>query len=825
MATTTGSIDARLTLDTDPFDRAADRAQARATELGALSPTVNVDANVGGALAGLSAVDAAEHRVGDSGQQMGQKGRTGILALVAAAPFAVAALGPIGGAAVGLGVAFGTMALAGVLAIKGIKDAMAAGSITGQQYTAGLGSMKGMLDQLSHTAAVGMLSGFNTVVHDLSTQMPFLNTLIYNSAGALGQMGGTALHGVLDGLKAMNPLITAGAGALNKFIGWLAAMPSSNGFTAFVSYSITNLPPVMTLIESLVTSVGRIIEAFAPLGPVAVGTLQVITNIINALPLPVLAGVVTTITSLGIALQIAGSPLVASGIAAVATRLAALGISANLAVPVVGILLAAIAGLTVGFMAAAASNGQATVALTDYGDALQRDNDLIGENVRKTAAKALQDSGAFDAALKLGIGQKELTDATIGQGAAWDSVKAKMGAAQAQIIADSTTQGAKAAELSSAVNLVTKAYGINHDQLGKAQADAVNMNAALNDQGAANNNLASALGMTNTQYQAAVSAQQSAKASTDANTQSMQLQNDAAGLLKNALDLLNGKTISAAQAQNSFDSSLVNMGDHVNATGKKITFTTTSIKDMSSASVALRGQLNSQVQNLQAVVEANGGLANSTGKARAQMVTMRQQIIDNAVAHGVDRAAVTAYIDKILAIPKKVPPTKLDVDNAAAIAGVQQLQAYINSLQGKTVWLTTHVDSIYSDTHVSNGVGGSGGQTRSEGGPIYRAGGGPIYLAGGGHSYGPIGTDTVAAWLTPGEHVMKRSSAESIGAPALKYMNDTGKLPNSGGGMVTVNFMLDGKIIDSRIVDLSTQTAGRVLDAAARDASYRRNGT
>jgi hypothetical protein len=130
------------------------------------------------------------------------------------------------------------------------------------------------------------------------------------------------------------------------------------------------------------------------------------------------------------------------------------------------------------------------------------------------------------------------------------------------------------------------------------------------------------------------------------------------------------------------------MGDHVNATGKKITFTTTSIKDMSSASVALRGQLNGQVTNLQAVVEANGGLANSTGKARAQMVTMRQQIIDNAVAHGVDRAAVTAYIDKLLAIPKKVPPTKLDVDTAAALAKISSLQGYLNRLHSKNIVLT-----------------------------------------------------------------------------------------------------------------------------------------
>ena len=829
MTTSSGDINASISLDDSEFRRVADRVRREAHEIGALSPSVNVDANVGGALSGLAAVDAAERRVGRSGGTMGQQGRAGILALVAAAPAAVAALGPIGAAAIGLAGAFGVMAVSGVLAVKGIKDAMAEGTQTGQSYTAGLGSMRGMLEQLGHTAAVGMLGSFNTAVQDISDRMPFLNRMIFESSGALGQMGGTALHGVLDGLHAMNPLISAGAVELNKFVSWLAAMPSSNGFTQFVDYAITNLPPVMTMIEGLVTMAGRIIEAFAPLGPAVIAGLSVFTDIVNALPLPILAGLVTTVTGLGLALRMVGSNAIAPVIVSIAEAIGLTGVMANLAVPVVGVFLAAITGLAVGAAAAASSQQSATVALTDYGDALQRDNDLIGINVRQTAAKALQDSGAYDAALKLGISQKTLTDAALGQAGAWDQVKAKLASANQQIIEASTTQGAKATELSGAVKLVTEAYGINHDQILKAQADAKNYTAAMNDQGGVMQNLAAAYGVTGTAYTTATAAQDQAKAATDANTLSMQLQNDAAGLLKAALDGLNGKTLSAAQAQNTFDSSLVNMGTHVSSTGKKITFTTTSINDMSSASVALRGQLNGQVQNLQSVVEANGGLANSTGKARAQMVTMRQQIIDNAVAHGVDRDAVTAYIDKVLSIPKTVPPTRLDVENAAALAAVQQLKDYIASLQGKTVWLTTHVNSIYSDTHVSNGQGGSGGQTRSEGGPIYRAGGGPVndtqYLASGGYSHGPIGTDTVQAYLTPGEFVMRRASAQSIGAPAMNYMNATGQLPGAGGQpnvTVYVTNPFTGEQVQAVVHSVATNVAGQALDSFARDIRNRR---
>jgi hypothetical protein len=58
--TTTGSIDAKLTLDRSDFKRGMDEARAEAREVGSLEPTVKVDANVGPALAKLEAVAKAE---------------------------------------------------------------------------------------------------------------------------------------------------------------------------------------------------------------------------------------------------------------------------------------------------------------------------------------------------------------------------------------------------------------------------------------------------------------------------------------------------------------------------------------------------------------------------------------------------------------------------------------------------------------------------------------------------------------------------------------------------------------------------------------------
>jgi hypothetical protein len=207
--------------------------------------------------------------------------------------------------------------------------------------------------------------------------------------------------------------------------------------------------------------------------------------------------------------------------------------------------------------------------------------------------------------------------------------------------------------------------------------------------------LAAAYHMSVAAFQSATKAQQSDAASLAATTAKMQLESDAAGLLKDALDRLNGKAITAAEAQQQFDQSLVSMTKAQNAAGKSVHITKNNIDDQTAASVQVRGSLIQQVNALQRVVEANGGLSNSTGAARAQMMHMRQEIINNAVAHGVDRAAVTAYIDKLLKIPRSVPPTKLQVDNARALAAIRAVKGGLGSIpRNISVAITTRAANI-----------------------------------------------------------------------------------------------------------------------------------
>jgi hypothetical protein len=480
------------------------------------------------------------------------------------------------------------------------------------------------------------------------------------------------------------------------------------------------------------------VAALAPLGGGILSALTAFSQIISAIPVDVLSVLATTASSVFLGFKSFG--VLKGMIEGVSGAMIKLGMSAETAAGGVraltlaaGAIGAVVAVATFLYTKHAEAVRQNQQAANDYADALRASNGAIDENVQKMAAKNLQDSGALQAGREMGVNLRDLTDAALGNADAQARVTAQVAASKREAIA-SAAGNINAAdamgEWQKKADKLTGAIGGQNAALNEGVQKNRDMAAAMAvtsgttaAQDRAATSLARGLGTTTTALAAATTAQQDQANSAAAALALMQRENDAAGILKGTLDQLNGKALDAHEAQNAFDSSLVNMGDHITATGKKIHFTTTSINDMTSASVTLRGQLNGQVSNLQRVVEANGGLANSTGKAREQMKTMRQQIIDNAVAHGVDRMAVTNYIDEILRIPKKVPPTKLDVDNKAALTKISALKSALANLHGKTVQVTVNEQRFVNNGPLSGGGHSTvGGQTKnSANGNIFRA--------------------------------------------------------------------------------------------------------
>lgn len=79
--------------------------------------------------------------------------------------------------------------------------------------------------------------------------------------------------------------------------------------------------------------------------------------------------------------------------------------------------------------------------------------------------------------------------------------------------------------------------------------------------------------------------------------------------------------------------------------------------------------------------------------------------------------------------------------------------------------------------------------------------------------------DRVPSLLEPGEFVMKRSAANSIGGPALNQMNATGSMP---GGNVVVNIENKGTPQDATASEPKFDGEKFVIDIVTRD--LRNNG-
>ena len=703
--TTVGAIQGFLTLSITDYEEGIAKAIALADKLDGKDVDVKVRVDSGAAETKLAAVAASEAKVDEGNKKLGKSGHEagkGMGALATAVVTLGPALVPLVAGTTGLAVGFGAMGVAGILAFVGIRQEMKAGTPLGASYTSMLGTLKGDLTELGHTAAAGVLAPFQQSVADLQTKMPALNAVVAEFSTVTGKTAGALTTGLVAGFIALAPLARDAGVYILGLTQQFAAMMSGPGVVSFGDYVRSVFPAVMQAVESIVGAVIHLVAAIAPLGMGSLSILRTFADLINAMPVDVLATLATTASSVYIGFKSYG--LLAVGIRGMGSALEFVGISAKTAAVAVGTLSLIAAGIGAVIAVAAYAytvhseavrkDQDAVNALTD---ALIRSGGVIDDSTVKDKANALAKDGVLAAAKALGYGIGDVTAASLGNADAtarvvahskllqdgWDNNTAASrrltGTTGDQIDAyakvnDATKNGV------STLSLATEAYHAYNLAIQTAAASG-------NAEAIAAQAVATAAGTTVAALANATTGQQKTADAAANAAAKMFVENDAAGILRGALDSLNGKAISAAQAQNAFDSSLVNMGDHVSTTGKKITFTTTSIADMSSASVALRGQLNSQVTNLQNVAEANGGLADSTGKARAQMVTMRQQIIDNAVAHGVDRAAVTAYIDSILSIPKKVPPTKLDVDAAAALEKIRYLKAQIDGVHGKAVQL------------------------------------------------------------------------------------------------------------------------------------------
>ena len=767
------SVTIRLRVSSAEFDAAMARAGVSVEALAAEVRAAGRDAG-----SGSKGIDELGRAADRAHKPVGALSTA--LLILGPALVPIAAVGA--GALLGLGAAAGT-ALIGVL---GIRDAIKEGTPLGLQYKQAFAPVVSEFDHLKQVSAQSMFAGINSGAKSAHELFPQLNRDVSIYSGQLGQIVGHTAPGLVALFGQMDPLFRTIGDDLDqgsaKFEHWAR---SSDGVKGFVAYVQTALPQVESTLGSLTTTVSHVAQGFAPFGSTILQEIRLVSGAINSIPVGTLQVVVPLLagTALGFkGLRAAGNA--ADSLAGFATKTEQAGGTAKATSGLVRGLGKAVgylgpvglaAGVGLGALSVVMGHSQKAAA-----EATQRVNEythaIENNKVAQTSLTLLQQTGALKAGKDLGFTQDQLIKSVTNQGGAYTKTTAQLASMSAEYIrlddihqkflasgaqdADLTSEqfdryeklGAQIPKVSQTVSDLYTAYQKAKTAVqeeAKSLGDNALATAIANDSYL---KTAKSLGVTGDAYLSAKLAADQQRQSTEQATVQMQLENDAAGLLRQTLDKLNGKALDAADAQNAFDSSLANMGDHVTTTGHKIKFTTTSIHDMSAASVALRGQLNGQIHNLEAVAEANGGLEHATGKARAQLVTMRKQIIDNAVAHGVDRKAVTDYVDSLLKIPKKIPPTKVEIDDAAARKAARELAAYISRFRPimEVAVHTKGAPNAGAGGHTAQGA--QGGTFTGHGFKRYGFGG----TVGGGS--GPKADDQLA-WLSTGEEVTPEPQA------------------------------------------------------------------
>ncbi|SBN64460.1 hypothetical protein GA0004736_3420 [Curtobacterium sp. 9128] len=681
----------------------------------------------------------------DSSGKSYQAGSSRVGLMAAGITALVATVGPLTGTLVAAGGAALGMGAAGVLAVFGIKKAMDDGTYAGQAYSAGLQALRGDLDSLGATSAGAMLEHFQTAEQTITNDMPALRSQVAGFSDSLGQAGNSILTGLVKGFQVANPLMQQGQQLIVRVADGFERWASGSGLATFAAEASHDLPIVVRGVGDLASGAVALLGSLRPVGLVVVqvagGIGELAQFAAQAGPLlPILgsgaaavwlgfkawdgiraltSGAQAGITALSASMDAlmgattrsaastagqaaaqgavaATAPAAAAGEAAVAEGAAAM--NATMAANPIGIVVGLLAGLAAITLVAANATQTNTEATTDYTAALEQDGDAIGAHTAKMAAKALQDAKVVGTAKQYGLTLSDLTKSVTGNGDAQTKVN---GVLDTQI--EKYEEQARAARMGSTGQSAAAKIASEHvDALKKLQSELDSQTNAVKrnkkEQDDANSashaatdaikSNASAYGMTTGAYQTASDAAKKQAAATRESTREMQLASDAAGLLTNALTLLNGGALSVAQAQTGVASA-------VNQAEQSFKDNGAAIEGNSEAAVANQQAIQGQVQAAQQMAEAQSKATGSTTAGVEAYKQSKTALEDALRAQGNLTPAVQDYINRLYDVDNlKVKPTKLDVDKAAADAALDALKAHIASVPNKH---DTKTDALIAD--------------------------------------------------------------------------------------------------------------------------------
>jgi hypothetical protein len=407
---------------------AIDHLKGKLDVLARESPDIRVKVDAKAALAEIAALQGELGLIPDEVKKSQKEFKPLQTSILALGP----ALIPITGAVLGLGAGVVGLGGTGVLAFKGIQREMKAGTATGLQYKLGINQLKSEFGGLSSVAAKATLPGFQAAVVTLHAAIPALSKDVGVLGSQLGQIGANTVTGLVNGFRTFSPLIKHAGEDVAVLSSKFAEWSSGPGGAKFADALGRSLDQALPALEDIAAAVGHVVAAFAPVGGTVLHIVDGLAKAINAIPVPVLEAIATTIVAINAA-KLVSAPFdkfavslgkVGAEGAAASTGLGRFAASAAGVARFAG--TAAAAGVAIYAVGTAISNylernnaaakalDNASNAQSTFFNALTRSNGVINDGVKSTVSYQLEQDKLVGKAAKAGITQDQLTTAITG---------------------------------------------------------------------------------------------------------------------------------------------------------------------------------------------------------------------------------------------------------------------------------------------------------------------------------------------------------------------------------------------------------------------------
>lgn len=711
-------------------------------------------------------------------KKTGDDSRKQYSALVTSAAALVSTIGPLGAAATAAMAGVASSAGVGLLAFQGLRKEWQQGTLQSTSLGKQITTLQTNITKLQGTAAAGVAPGLTAGLKSINGLMPAVNNDVKVLSGQLGVIAGNTGAAAVGLFKQMSPALEGIGASLAdgsaKFKDWATNSKSVGNFAA---YAQVELPVVAGTLTNIAVAGGHAIQALAPLGGSTLRAIDAFSGALRAIPIGTLETALPLLTGAFVGGRLGGQA--SQGLEKFAGKLGTIGETGTTTAKVMGGLGKVVSNLGVyGAVAGLALGGLGTIMGQNdkKAAAFKAQVNAVTEALQNGSAAqaawvAAQNTGA-SAAKNLGLSQQQII-AQVEQGQkatgsyanAITDLKNKRVELEKQYQSDTYTFQVGSQVLkddekalrdnASAIDVLVGKASSAGKQFAAAKAQLADWAKAQGDAGlsaeiasGSYQKSATALFATQNAYLQGKLAADQFKISTDANTVAMQLENNAAGLLSQSLDKMGNQNASVLAGQTA-------LATANNAVSTSFKNNKSAIDGSSAAALANQTALQGQHDSAVALATAIGKQTGSTRQEVQSLKDSKAALEDTLASQHRLTPAVQAYIDKLYNLKNlKLPPTKVDVDKAAAdkkiadfkaklvtipgyrptatvnantnnaLAKLKDIKDYLSSLNGTTAY--TYVQTVVL------GQAQQKNKAAAMGSPGHRASGGRVL---GGHTY------------------------------------------------------------------------------------------